>query len=50
MEPQAIFRWNSIFRMDEKILFIDGEKIIFIDDVLFLDVCAKSIYRSHVYL
>ena len=50
MEPQDIFRWKYIFRMHEKILFIYGEKIIFIDDVIFLDVCAISIYRSHVYL
>ena len=50
MEPQAIFRWKSIFRTDEQILFIDGEKILFIDYVIFLDVCAISIFRSHVYL
>ena len=50
MELPAIFRWKSIFRMDGNILFIDGEKILFIDGVLFLDVCASSIYRSHVYL
>ena len=50
MEPQDIFRWKSIFRMDEKILFIDGEKIIFINDSLFLDDFVSFIYKSHVYL